>query len=52
MISTVVIFVLAFAPLGLLLGFAEMFDILPGPVEGGNSITVNLEEEISMQDSN
>jgi hypothetical protein len=48
--STIVIFVLAFAALGLLLGFAEAFDMLPGPATG-NSFTVNLEEELSVETS-
>lgn len=50
--STIVIFVLAFAALGLLLGFAEAFDMLPGPAESGNSFTVNLEEELHIETRN
>jgi hypothetical protein len=50
--STIIIFVLAFAALGLLLGFAEVFDILPGPVESGNNFTVNLEEELHIETRN
>ncbi len=55
MISTVVIFVLAFAALGLLLGFAATFDIQPEQERvtigenGTNSTSITLEEEISVQ---
>lgn len=49
--STIVIFVLAFAALGLLLGFAEAFDMLPGQA-AGDSFTVNLEEELSIETRN
>jgi hypothetical protein len=45
--STIVIFVLAFAALGLLLGFAEAFDVLPG--RAGNVFEVNLAEELHIE---
>lgn len=55
MISTIVIFVLAFAALGLLLGYAEVFDVQQEQERvtinesGSNSTSLTFEEEISVQ---
>ena len=58
MISSIVIFVLAFAALGLLLGFAATFDVQPlrgslASASSGsnntNNTSVNLSEQVNVQ---
>lgn len=60
MISTIVIFVLAFAALGLLLGFAATFHVQPqhgstvaadtgSNTTGGNSTSIALNDKVNVQ---
>ncbi|AIC15306.1 hypothetical protein [Nitrososphaera viennensis] len=56
MISSIVVFVLAFAALGLLLGYAATFDVQPqheraimADIGSSNSTSITLGEQVSAQ---